>query len=75
MRRKLSTEQLEELQSGDGYYYVTQGLAGSVGDWPAVMKHPKNKKLRLVRRQVPKEEYRHPCILCGAAPSVSKGKP
>lgn len=49
--RKLTAEQLEELQSGDGYYYVSQGMAGHAGEWPSVVDHPKDRMLRLVRRQ------------------------
>lgn len=56
MDRRLSPEQITEIESGDGYYYVSQGMAGFAGEWPAVVKHPKNKMLRLVRRQAPKIE-------------------
>lgn len=57
MERTLSTEQIDELTSGDGVYYVTQETAlcpGISGEWPGVIKHPTNKNGRLVRRQAEK---------------------
>lgn len=54
--RKLTDEQLTELQSGDGVYYIPQETAfcpGISGEWPSVIKHPTNKNGRLVKRQSP----------------------
>jgi hypothetical protein len=49
--RSLTDEQKAELQSGDGYYYVTQGVAGHAGEWPDVVRHPTDRMLCLVKRQ------------------------
>jgi hypothetical protein len=48
---------VNELEMGDGLYYVAQEAAfapGIVKEWPAVIKHPKDKNGRLVRRKWPK---------------------
>lgn len=51
--RRLTTEQIDEIQSGDGMYYMPQETAlcpGISGVWPDVIKHPKIKNGRLVKR-------------------------
>lgn len=52
-------ELLEELDSGDGLYYIAQELGfacpGIVKEWPNIIKHPTNKRGRLIKRRMPKD--------------------
>ena len=51
-------EHLDELDSGDGLYYIAQELGfatNNVKEWPNIIKHPTNKRGRLVKRTMPKQ--------------------
>ena len=53
--RKLTADQIRELEQGNGVYYVTQERAfapGVADGWPAVIPAPHTKNGRLVRRVV-----------------------
>ena len=52
---KLTDKQIEELEKGDGIYYVTQERAfapGIADGWPKVIPAPHTKNGRLVQRKV-----------------------
>lgn len=51
--REMWMKATEELRQGDGGHYITQEAAfapGIVREWPTVIKHPKDRNGRLVRR-------------------------
>lgn len=59
--RRLTQEQIDELEKGDGFYYVTQERAfapGIADGWPEVIPAPHTKNGRLVRRTVAEREAR-----------------
>ena len=59
-KRKLTAQQIRELESGDGRYYICQEMAfaPSIADgWPSVIPAPHSRSGRLVLRQVPEEDF------------------
>lgn len=57
MTRKITKQQLAELESGDGIYYIAQErLCGPdfPFEWPVIVKIKGNKYKRLVKREVSK---------------------